>query len=225
MSSLSSKSRGPALRYRISLPTKPVGPLDIVSLQVTVQPLDPAISVRIATAVVERRIQFSEHPLSPSRPSTSSAPISSSSSYSMSNQESRPHHRHLVAVNSGDITSAASASAASSSNDLHFISSSSSVMSDNDTRPLLLQHQSSVPNTSTLNNASERTTTHIFAHLESSHPFTRDSTGTWRQTLNFSWPDTRPSSRWTVGETLQTGMASVRFFIRVKVYCTDFLVI
>lgn len=216
LSSLNSKSRGPSLRYRISLPTKPVGPLDIVSLQVTVQPLDPAVSVRSATAVVERRIQFSEHPISPpSGPSTTSTPISSYSS-SMSNQESRPHNRRFVAENSGDITSAES-----SSNDLHCISSSSSVLSDNDTRPLLPQHQSSTPNPSPLNNASERTTAHIFAHIESSHRFTRDSTGTWRQTLNFSWPDARPSSRWAVGETLQTGMASVRFFIRVKVYCTD----
>ncbi|OAX36607.1 hypothetical protein K503DRAFT_772352 [Rhizopogon vinicolor AM-OR11-026] len=212
ISSLSTKSRGPSLRYRISLPTKPVGPLDIVSLQVTVQPLDPAVSVRTATAVVERRIQFSEHPISsPSGPSTSSAPISSSHSHSMTNQESHPHGRHFVAMHSGDITSAES-----SSNDLHCLSSSSSVMSDNDARPLLPHHQSPVPNASPLNNASERITTHIFAHLESSHRFNRDSTGTWHQTLNFSWPDTRPSSRWAVGETLQTSMASVRFFIRVK---------
>lgn len=216
MSSFTNKSRGPSLRYRISLPSKPVGPLDIVSLQVTVQPLDPTVSVRSATAVVERRIQFSEHPIS--HPSTSSAPLSSSFSYS--NEESRPRDRHFVAVNSGDITSAAS-----SSNDLHCPSSSSSVMSDNDARPLLPRHQSSVTNASPMNNASERTTAHIFAHIESSHRFTRDSTGTWRQTLNFSWPDTRPSSRWTVGETLQTSMASVRFFIRVKVCCPGSLVI
>ena len=206
LSSLSSKSRGPSLRYRISLPTKPVGPLDIVSLQLTVQPIHPSVSVRSATAVVERRIQFSELPIS-----------HTTHSYLTSNQESHSHDHHSVAANPGDITSATS-----SSNDFHHLSSSSSSVSDNSTRPLLPQHQSSVPNASSLNHTSERTTTHIFAHLESSHRFTRDSTGTWRQTLNFSWPDARSSSRWTVGETLQTDMASVRFFVRVKVHCMNF---
>ncbi|KAG1754429.1 hypothetical protein EDB19DRAFT_1666409 [Suillus lakei] len=209
LSSLSSKSRGPSLRCRIILPTKPVGPLDIVSLQVTAQPLDPAVSIRSATAVVERRIQFSELPISPSGTSTPSAPTLPSHSYLTSNQESHSHDHHSVVANSYDITSAAS-----SSNDLHYPSSTSSLISD--TRPLLQQHQSSAPSTSPLTHPSERTTTHIFAHLESSHRFTRDSTGTWHQTLTFSWPDASPSSRWTVGETLQTGMASIRFFVRVK---------
>lgn len=212
LSSLSAKPRGPSLRYRIILPTKPVGPLDIVSLQVTVQPLDPAVSIRSATAVVERRIQFSELQTSPSGTLTLSAPTLSSHSYLASNQESNSYDHPSVTANSYDI-----ASAASSSNDLHYLSSTSSLISD--TRPLLPQQQSSVPSTSPLTHTSERTTTHIFAHLESSHRFTRDSTGTWRQTLTFSWPDASPSSRWTVGETLQTGMASIRFFIRVKVYC------
>lgn len=207
LTSLTTKSRGPSLRYRITLPTKPVGPLDIVSLQVTVQPLDSAVSIRSATAVVERRIQFSELPISPPSTSTPSAPTLSSHSYLTSIQESHPHDHYSVTTNPCDITSAAS-----SSNDL----SSSSSMSQNDTRPLLPQRQSSVPSASPLTHASERTATHIFAHLESSHRFTRDSTGTWRQTLTFSWPDASPSSRWTVGETLQTNMASVKFFIRVK---------
>lgn len=211
LSSMSTKSRSPSLRYQIILPTKPVGPLDIVSLQVTVQPLDSAVSIRSATAVVERRIQFSELPTSPSGTSTPSAPTLSSHSYLASNQETNSHD-HSVAANSYDL-----ASAASSSNDLHCPSSTSSSISD--TRPLLPQQQSSVPSTSQVTHTSERTTTHIFAHLESSHRFTRDSTGTWRQTLTFSWPDASPSSRWTVGETLQTGTASIRFFIRVKVYC------
>ncbi|KAG1877780.1 hypothetical protein DFJ58DRAFT_693450 [Suillus subalutaceus] len=206
---LSTKSRGPSLRYRIILPTKPVGPLDIVSLQVTVQPLDPAVSIRSATAVVERRIQFSDFPTSPSGTSTPSGPTLLSHSYLASNQEPNSHDHHSTAANSYDITSAAS-----SSNDLHYLSSTSSLISD--TRPLLPQQQSSVPSTSSATHTSERTTAHIFAHLESSHRFTRDSTGTWRQTLTFSWPDASPSSRWTVGETLQTGMASIRFFIRVK---------
>lgn len=209
LSSLSTKPRGPSLRYRITLPSKPVGPLDIVPLQVTVQPLDPAVSIRSATAVVERRIQFSDLQASPPGTVTLSAPTLSSHSYLASNQESNPYDHHSVTASSYDI-----ASAASSSNDLHYLSSTSSLISD--TRPLLPQQQSSVPSTSSVTHTSERTTTHIFAHLESSHRFTRDSTGTWRQTLTFSWPDASPSSRWTVGETLQTGMASIRFFVRVK---------
>ncbi|KAG2157425.1 hypothetical protein DEU56DRAFT_721884 [Suillus clintonianus] len=209
LSSLSTKSRAPSLHYRILLPTKPVGPLDIVSLQVTVQPLDPAVSIRSATAVVERRIQFSELPISSPGTSTSSAPTLSPHSYLISNQESHSHDHQSVAAHSSDIMSAAS-----SSNDLHHFSSSSSLVSD--TRPLLPQHQSSVPSASPSTHTGERTATHIFAHLESSHRFARDSTGTWRQTLTFSWPDASPSSRWTVGETVQTDMVSIKFFIRVK---------
>ncbi|KAG1756451.1 uncharacterized protein EDB91DRAFT_1092736 [Suillus paluster] len=206
LSSLSTKSRGPSLRYRILLPPTPVGPLDIVSLQVTVQPLDPAVSIRSATAVVERRIQFSESPISPPGALTPSAPTLSSHSHPTPNQESHPHDHRSVTMNSGDTTSAES-----SYNDL-----SSSSISHSDTRPLLPQRQSTVPSASPLAHASDRTATHIFAHLESSHRFTRDSTGTWRQTLTFSWPDARSNSRWTIGETLRTDMTSVKFFIRVK---------
>ncbi|KIY51075.1 hypothetical protein FISHEDRAFT_37847, partial [Fistulina hepatica ATCC 64428] len=54
------------LRYRIDLPTAPVGPLDLISISIYLQPLSPSVSIRRASVVIERRIRYrdsgSSHP-------------------------------------------------------------------------------------------------------------------------------------------------------------------
>ncbi|KAH7912141.1 hypothetical protein BJ138DRAFT_1084200 [Hygrophoropsis aurantiaca] len=218
--SLSNKPRAPSVRYRVSVPPNPIGPLDIVSITVNVQPLDPSVMIRSATAVVERRIQLSDvHPATSSGPPSPSIPISATSSSIQPNSYFQSHSAPSASTssspyrihNSHIIHHSETSSAASSINDINVPrASASSLSTDNDTRPLL--HQQTGSNHS----ASDRTATHIFAHVESSARFSRDSTGVWKQTLNFSWPDAKSSNRWAVGETLQTDMASVKFFVRVK---------
>ncbi|KAH7924563.1 hypothetical protein BV22DRAFT_1105385 [Leucogyrophana mollusca] len=218
--SLTSKPRTPPMRYRVSVPPNPVGPLDIVSINVNVQPLDPAVVIRSATAVVERQIQLSDvHPTASSSPPSPSVPISASSLSSQPNSYFLPHSAPSASAssspyrdhNSHIIPTGENNSATSSYNDINIPhASASSLSTDNDSRPLLQQSASSN------HNAADRTATHIFAHVESSARFSRDSSGVWKQTLNFSWPDWGSNNRWTVGETLQTDVASVKFFVRVK---------
>ncbi|KAF9246476.1 hypothetical protein BU15DRAFT_70561 [Melanogaster broomeanus] len=206
--SLTPKSRGPTLRYRVLIPPNPIGPLDIVSVQLNVQPLDPSVSIRSASALVERRIHINDLPLVPPRPLEPSHFTTQSLTYF---QLSANHTQD----SSLSIYPGSSSSVATSSQDLHYPTSSSSAYSGDSSRPLL-QRRTSTFDESVPPPSNDRGTTHIFAHAESSGRFSRDPSGVWRHNLTFSWPDTKSNSRWAVGETVQTDMATVKFFLRVK---------
>ncbi|KAH0830609.1 hypothetical protein J3R83DRAFT_2064 [Lanmaoa asiatica] len=206
MTLLRSKSRGPPLRYHILTPPNPIGPLDIVSVQLIVQPLDSSVSIRSASAFVERRIHFNDVRFNP--PESPPGPCRFSS-YSPSNHPISSNH----AQDSSSSTYPGSNS--SSSQDLLQPLSSSSVYSGESSQPLL-EHRECSAGVSVSIPSGGRGTTHIFAHAESAGRFSRDSSGVWRHNLTFSWPDTKSNSRWAVGESVQAGLASVRFFLRVK---------
>ncbi|KAI0637168.1 hypothetical protein C8Q77DRAFT_1155025 [Trametes polyzona] len=59
------KPRAPVVRYNVSVPTLPIGPSDIIFTALSVQPLDPAVTVRGATVSVERRIDLHNIPAAP----------------------------------------------------------------------------------------------------------------------------------------------------------------
>ncbi|KAI0374692.1 hypothetical protein BV20DRAFT_1079740 [Pilatotrama ljubarskyi] len=59
------KPRAPVVRYNVSTPTLPVGPSDIIFTTLSVQPLDPGVTVRSATVSVERRIDLHNIPAAP----------------------------------------------------------------------------------------------------------------------------------------------------------------
>lgn len=198
-----SKSRGPPLRYCILISPNTIGPLDIVSVQLIVQPLDPSVSIRSASAFVERSIHFNDSRFCP--PESSPGPYRFSS-YLPPNP---PNHAQ-------DSSSAYSGINGSSSQNLLHPASSLSVYSADSSRPLLQRHEYSTDEPLPVPSG-DRGTTHIFAHAESAGRFSRDSSGVWRHNLTFSWPDTKSNSRWAVGESVQTGLASVKFFLRVKV--------
>jgi hypothetical protein len=199
---LRSKSHGPPLRYHILVPPNPIGPLDIVSVQLVVQPLDSSVSIRSASAFVERRIHFNDFRVSPPE----SCRLSS---YPPPNPQSASDHAQ------DSSSSTYPGSNGSSSQDL-LNPSLSSVYSGDSSRPLL-QHQEYNTDESVPLPSGGRGTTHIVAHAESAGRFSRDSSEVWRHNLTFSWPDTKSNSRWAVGESVQTGLASVKFFLRVKV--------
>lgn len=201
-----SKSRGPPLRYCILVPSNPIGPLDIVSVQLIVQPLESSVSIRSASAFVERRIHFSDLRFSPP---DSSGPYRFSSC-------SSPNHPTPFDHDQDSNPSAYPKSNNSSSRDLPHPASSLSVYSGDSSQPLL-QHLECSTDVPVSLPSSSRGTTHIFAHTESAGHFSRDSSGVWRHNLAFSWPDTKSNSRWAVGESVQTGLASVKFFLCVKV--------
>ncbi|KAG8217553.1 hypothetical protein J3R82DRAFT_5704 [Butyriboletus roseoflavus] len=202
-----SKSRGPPLRYCILVPPNPIGPLDIVSVQLIVQPLDPSLSIRSASAFVERRIHFNDFRFSPSESSPGPYRFPS---YSFPNHQNSSNHDQASS------SSTYLGSNSSSSQDLLYPAPSSSVYSGDSSRPLLQHHEYST-DVSVPIPSGGRGTSHIFAHGESAGRFSRDPSGLWRHNLTFSWPDTKSNSRWSVGESVQTGLASVRFFLRVKV--------
>jgi hypothetical protein len=59
------------------------------------------------------------------------------------------------------------------------------------------------------------------AEAESSGHFTPDVNGIWNKTMTLQWPAAKSQSRWAVGETMQSEIVSVRYFVRVKV-CSIF---
>lgn len=209
-----SKSRGPPLRYCILVPPNPIGPLDIVSVQLFLQPLDPSASIRSASAFVERRIHFNDGRFN--SPESSLGPYRFSS-YVSPNPQSLSNHTQ-------DRTSSTypSINDSSSQNLLH-PASSLSLYSANSSRPLIQHHEYNADESQPVP-SSDRGTAHIFAHAESVGRFSRDSSGVWRHSLTFSWPDTKSNSRWAVGESVQTGLASVKFFLRVKVKATPSII-
>ncbi|EGN95480.1 hypothetical protein SERLA73DRAFT_186514 [Serpula lacrymans var. lacrymans S7.3] len=230
LSSLSNKSRAPVIRYRVSVPSTPVGPLDIVSIGVHIQPLDSTVHIRSATAIVERRIQLNDAQLASPGPSTPPIPIPSSSSGqasscfqsrsapSSSSESVSPYHTSMPPRKDSHLAMYADEPifTRSSSNYLNYPASASSFFSENDTRPLLPAAPATFPHPQSGAGDRVSTTTHIFADVESPGRFTRDANGVWKQTLSFSWPESKTVSRWAVGETFKTDTASVRFFVRVK---------
>ncbi|EJD05975.1 uncharacterized protein FOMMEDRAFT_77489, partial [Fomitiporia mediterranea MF3/22] len=54
------KPRAPVIQYQLLQPTTPVGPLDIVTVGLSLRPVDPSVVVRSASMVIERRIDLCE---------------------------------------------------------------------------------------------------------------------------------------------------------------------
>ncbi|RDX48331.1 hypothetical protein OH76DRAFT_1352532 [Lentinus brumalis] len=50
--------------------------------------------------------------------------------------------------------------------------------------------------------------------------FARDPSGLWVKSVTLQWPENRGTSRWAIGETMNSEFATVRFFIRTKLVVT-----
>lgn len=190
---LTSKPRSPTIRYRIGVPTRPVGPQDLVSIPISLQPADPALSIRSASLIVERRIHLRETSTTSSAlTSTLPIPIAThqSESHSTPSLHSSPTHEQQFAYSSNTVTPY-----------------SSTVFSDDTIRPLISQ-PAQLPG---------KGITQCVAGVESSGRFAADDYGVCSKTLTLQWPSVKSQARWALGETLQTELASVRFFVRVKV--------
>jgi hypothetical protein len=209
------QQRAPVIRYRIDTPPEPIGPLDLVSIPIHLYPIEPAVSIRSASLIVERRIQIIDSnappsppqhtvsltpPTTPARPSSSPNPTPSYPHNALSNH---PHDHDPFLSRQSSRASSPSFSAAST-------------ITVNDTLPLIPRRPSSASSTSTERSLKAKTVTTSVAGVDPSGRFSKDAEGVWSKTIVFPWPASR-SSRWAIGETIQSDMVSVRFFARIKV--------
>ncbi|KAG6841661.1 hypothetical protein C0991_008299 [Blastosporella zonata] len=215
------KPKAPRIRYSIDAPTFPIGPLDIVSIPVHLLPLDEGVIVRSATVMIERRIQLNESvsslyppdtpPSSPypipytSNPSSPRASPSSSKASTPSSSYSEPAPSTFNGLET--VSSTNSSNPTITPNSLY---PSASFASD---RPLL-PHSFPASPSSPLHPKSIITPV---IGAESSGQFTRNDQGVWTKSVTLQWPAAKSHSRWAIGETIQSELASVRFFARVKI--------
>lgn len=219
----------PVLRYNLSTPALPIGPSDYVFTSIHLRPLNPTVSIRSATVLVERRIDlhnvtsnsqtFSIHSSelppddieppspSPSRPRSSRASASSSPPIAVSS--SMPESSSAVRRSPYSLPSPFS----SSTVDTTSPTPSSSTYTV--TSPLLPHisnsHSSqSYPPMNPIDVPSKSLTT-IIAYADSGvGGFAVDrSTGIWSKTVSLQWPKPRSHFYWAQGETSKSDLADV----------------
>ncbi|KAJ3763756.1 hypothetical protein EV360DRAFT_32934 [Lentinula raphanica] len=197
------KPKNLSLRYTIWAPREPIGPTDLLPISIHILPEAQNITIRSATVVVERRIQFNESPSPVSASPTSSIPVSPiTSTYSPTSQQFPVSTRSFSAVTPLQSGYTSTTSLAS------------------DTRPLLPQPQYPKIRSDSSESLVGKPIILPIVGSESSGPFSRADNGIWSKTLTVQWPSTKPSSRWGIGETIHSELVSVRFFARVKIIVT-----
>ena len=204
------KPRAPTIRYCFYPPPSPIGPLDLVSIPVFLSPLHDAVSIRSATVMIERRLQLNEPNGQSSLSHSPTRPIS---------QPHSPLHSFSPAPSYQDISSLYSTTSIISG-----LSSSATITPDNtypssasvasETQPLL-----HLPHSSPISQTPSKTISTPIVEAESTGQFVRDNQGVWSKTLTLQWPAAKSHSRWAIGETIQSDLVSVKFFIRIKVRC------
>jgi hypothetical protein len=204
------KPRAPRIRYSIDSPQSPIGPLDLVSISVHLLPLDHGVSIRSVSVIVERRIQLHDQLSGPtSTPHSPITPRSASSSSSCPKQSptllsSFPKSSHCP---SAPFQEDPLLNAESSTLSLSSIHSSSLTIASEST-PLL--HPNFITSTKLVVNP--------IVGTESSGTLSRDEDGVWSRTLTLQWPTVKSPSLWAIGETISSDLATVKYFIRTKVF-------
>lgn len=227
LNEITSKPRAPRIRYSLNPPTSPIGPLDLVSIPIHLQPLDNDVSIRSASIIIERRIQLndianSSSPLQPELPSSSPLPVVQPPSPLLSS----PTHSDFATdgsyINSEGLVSSSSLSSSDPTitPNTIFPSSSISVATATSTTPLLPPTPTTPPAVPSSPGPS-KTVVNPIAGTESSGHFARDNNGVWCKTLTLQWPAVKSHSRWAIGETIQSELVSVQYFVRTKIIVTS----
>ncbi|KAJ6455751.1 hypothetical protein C8R45DRAFT_586733 [Mycena sanguinolenta] len=183
------------IRYSVGCPTTPIGPLDLVSIPIHLLPGDSDRNVvfRSASVIVERRMRFMDPPSPPATPTAPlNTPPTSAALPSLQSSSSLPIPQRTP--------STSSFLSYSPSKDTSSFLSSSSTLQPSDGR---------VTGASLLVNS--------IAGTESSGLFARSDSGVWSKTLTLQWPAAKSYSRWAIGESIESDLVSVKFFVRVKV--------
>ncbi|KAJ7905320.1 hypothetical protein B0H14DRAFT_2327083, partial [Mycena olivaceomarginata] len=201
-----SHPHAPTIRYSVNSPTTPTGPLDLVSIPIHLlpSPRDPTVVFRSASVIVERRMRFLDPPSPPTTPTVPlNTPPTSSTLPSL-----HPSSLPIPQRTSSSSSSLASYSPSSSYKETSSFLSSSATLLQADSR-------SSATTSSLLVNS--------IAGAESSGLFARSDSGVWSKTLTLQWPAAKSHSRWAIGETIESEIVSVKFFVRVKVVVSSSL--
>ncbi|KAF8968358.1 hypothetical protein BDZ97DRAFT_1916196 [Flammula alnicola] len=236
------KPRAPRIRYTINSPKVPVGPLDLVSIPIHLQPLDPGVSIRSASVIVERRIIL--HDIT--QPPTPSASTSSNSSHTPVTLQLNPSSSSLTKPSPSPLLQPSFPNSTYSYSPTHMYNetetepasstlsfgssvptitpgtiypSTVSLASETSTTPLLPNNSNS-PNLSSQAPAAKVIVNPI-AGAESSGSFSRDGRGIWSKTLTLQWPAAKSHSRWAIGESINSELVSVKYIIRVKIIVTS----
>ncbi|KAH8117491.1 hypothetical protein DFH11DRAFT_1817426 [Phellopilus nigrolimitatus] len=221
------KYRAPMIRYQLLTPTAPVAPLDIVTIPLMLHPADSAVIVRSASLIVERRIELSEtaqmpspypperrgsaspnpspHLTSPSEGNSSSGSTLHGFSYDRTGDRGRLGESSTNTLQSLSPPPTESFASFSSLPNAHSTQSFSSVAEQ---RPLITPVMTDLP---------AKTVSLTVAHVDSTGAFTKDSSGMYSKSLTLQWPASKSNSHWAMGETMQTEMIRIRFFIHVKI--------
>ncbi|KAF8626291.1 hypothetical protein AX15_004962 [Amanita polypyramis BW_CC] len=183
------KPKVPRIRYCVYSPTAPIGPRDLVSIPIYLQPLDPDVVVRSATLTVERRILFKENDRSTSQ--QLSTPV---------------HSRALLASLPPSSTT--------------FSSLSPTIVPGGLPTSTKRKRPSTAPVNPRFAPSSlvfPKVVSDLIAGAESSGRFSNDSNGIWSKVLTFQWPAPKSSSRWAIGESVDSSLVSIKFLVHVKV--------
>lgn len=219
LNEITSKPRAPKIRYSLSTPTSPIGPLDLVSIPIHLQPLDNDVSIRNASIIIERRIQLhdivnSSSPFQPDLPSPSPLAVVQPPSPILPSSDSPTDASY---INSEGLVSSSSLSSSNPTITPNTIFPSSiSVATATSTTPLLPPTPTTPPIVPSSPGPSKVVVNPI-AGTESSGHFARDNNGVWCKTLTLQWPAVKSQSRWAIGETIQSELVSVQYFVRTKV--------
>ncbi|KAJ7489881.1 hypothetical protein B0H11DRAFT_2010794 [Mycena galericulata] len=188
----------PSIRYSVNSPIIPVGPLDLVSIPIHLSASEPGVSFRSATVTVERRMRFMD-PISP--PITPTL-LSNTTPALPPIPSSNPSFSLPIPQRTSSSSSSLSYSPSSSYQESTHLSSSTTL-------------QASESRTTTSGGGSHLVT--CVAGSESSGHFARAESGVWSKTLTLQWPAAKSHSRWAIGETIESELVSVKFFVRVKI--------
>lgn len=212
------KPRAPTVRYRLVAPEAPVGPLDIVTIPVELRPDDPTVAIRGASLLVERRIELSETvqlPMSQPWERRSPQPVNGADGDNSSGSTLRGRSKtpdssedRFGEASSGKLLAVPHLDPSSSLVSLQSARSADTTATVNEQRPLLPTTMADLP---------AKTVSLTVAHVESSGAFRKDASGVYSKSLTLQWPASKSNSHWAMGETMQTEMIRVRFFIHVKV--------
>ncbi|KAL1728670.1 hypothetical protein EV714DRAFT_252546 [Schizophyllum commune] len=197
------------IRYHLEPPTAAIGPLDLVSIPISVLPLQQPVSVRGASVTIERRIQFSD-----TAAASSSSPASPSSSpASYSHMPTRHKNDSAMSLSSDPSSTMAPSSSSTITPDTALNAPSLADLASTSELPLLPPPPPVEPQS-----ASSSSKVHI-SHIiggQSSGPFAVTDSGVCNKTLTVQWPAMKSHTRWAIGETMQTELASIKYFACIK---------
>ncbi|KAF8201457.1 hypothetical protein BJ912DRAFT_502123 [Pholiota molesta] len=218
------KRGAPRIRYCVSAPKVPIGPLDLVSIPIHLQPLDHGVSIRSASVIVERRIILHDIPPASNThlhppvtlppPDLTSTPLSQPSflkSYSPSQS-----YQELASEPASSSSTLSLGSSVPTITPNSIFPSTPSLASE--TTPLI---PSPAPVPVLPAPPSAKVIVNLIAGAESSGSFSRDAHGMWSKTLTLQWPAPKSHSRWAIGESITSELVSVKYFVRAKIVVTS----